>query len=161
MNTTNALPLHTTHGTMRRAYLGMWHSQEILRNGAQGDCFALPSYSHDILGTYVAGPGAVVTDEMVALPSPLREGLTTDSLALFIEFAEDACNYSGTPEVGGNVHMNAARRGNLTDLKKHGLVRTFVDGNLAWIEFTARGHAYAKFLGLDTSSFDYVLSGRV
>jgi len=164
MNPNQNLPLHTTHGTMNLCGLGIWIAFDGSKTGRKvGTGNVCGGRGYGWLENHTPAIGAVVTDEMVALPQPAAVlgpvvALTPASLALFIEFAKDACNYSGTPEVGGNVHMNAARRGNLTDLKKQGLVRTFTvpyDGPEIWLEFTPRGVAYAKFLGLDTFAFDY------
>jgi hypothetical protein len=69
--------------------------------------------------------------------------LTPDSLALFLAYARDAGNWSGTPMVGGNVGGSKADAGNLTDLKKAGLLTTFVDDGNKWIKFTAAGIALA------------------
>lgn len=71
--------------------------------------------------------------------------LTTDSHNLFVAYAKDAGNWSGTPLVGGNVSiLGAARdRGNLTDLKKVGLIETFISDGRSWVRFTDKGRAYA------------------
>lgn len=69
--------------------------------------------------------------------------LTEKSLALFLDYAQDAGNWSGTPLVGGNVGGSKEDRGNLTDLKKAGLIQTFVDERCTWVEFTAAGKAFA------------------
>ena len=146
MNTT--LNLRTTHGTLHARF---------------PDCWLVRSFN---LREFLSIRGLVRTESLLATgpkepQSPLREGLTPDSLALFTEFALDACNWSGTPLVGGNVWMDQARNGNLTDLKKNGLVRTFtVDGPAIWLEFTPHGVAYAKFLGLNTRAIDYLLNQR-
>lgn len=73
--------------------------------------------------------------------------ITERSLALFIEYAKDAGNWSGTPLVGGNVGGSAEDRGNLTQLKQAGLIRTWNDGGI-WIAFTDAGKALAKDHGL-------------
>lgn len=75
--------------------------------------------------------------------------LTDESLKLFTEYAEDACNWGGTPCVGGNVKQTPARNGNLTDLKKAGLLRTFESDRQTWITFTPAGVALAANLGIE------------
>lgn len=62
--------------------------------------------------------------------------LTADSAALFTALIEDAGNWSGQPLIGGNVEMTKARKGNLTDLVKKGLLTVVDDGE---------GHTYAAF----------------
>jgi hypothetical protein len=80
--------------------------------------------------------------------------ITETSLALFLAYANDAGNWSGTPLVGGNVGGDVkAQRGNLTQLKKAGLIKTFTDDgdrpDLVWLEFTAAGKALATQHGID------------
>lgn len=65
--------------------------------------------------------------------------ITPKSLALFIMFADDAGNWSGTPLVS----LTAAQRGNLVQLKKAGLVRTFESDDQTWLAFTALGYELA------------------
>lgn len=77
--------------------------------------------------------------------------LTTDSETLFREYIEDTWNWTGTPLVGGNVRMNHARNGNLTDLKQKGLLYTDTinsEGDI-WLYFTEAGYALADALGLE------------
>ena len=77
--------------------------------------------------------------------------LSVESTRLFIDLAEDAGNWSGTPLWGGNVGGGRQDRGNLTDLKKKGLVTTDVDEGQTWIFFTALGTEVARRLGIDVS----------
>jgi hypothetical protein len=77
--------------------------------------------------------------------------LTAASLALFLEYANDAGNWGGTPLVGGNVTMDAAAKGNLTDLKKNGLLTTFREDGEMWINFTAAGLELLRSHGVVTS----------
>lgn len=75
--------------------------------------------------------------------------LTEQSRALFVAFAEDADNWSGEPCVdAGNVPFGTAERGNLTQLKRAGLVTTFVYDRHTWIRFTAAGKAFAAECGV-------------
>jgi hypothetical protein len=74
--------------------------------------------------------------------------LTKRSAELFRLYAEDAANWSGMPLVGGNIGGSKADRGNLTHLKRAGLITTSIDEGNTWISFTAAGHAYACELGI-------------
>lgn len=78
----------------------------------------------------------------------VREALTTRSLDLFLAYARDAANWSGTPLVGGNVPSGREERGNLTQLKRAGLVTTFVSDGDTWLEFTAAGRELASYCGV-------------
>ena len=69
----------------------------------------------------------------------LKHNLTINSLNLFLHFAKDACNWSGTPL----VDLTPSERGNLTQLKKANLVRTFESDDCTWLEFTDSGKAAA------------------
>jgi len=75
--------------------------------------------------------------------------LTEKSLELFLDYARDAGNWSGTPLVGGNVGGTAQDRGNLTQLKRAGLLTTFrsSDGE-RWIEFSDKGRELAAKHGI-------------
>lgn len=74
--------------------------------------------------------------------------LTQQSKALFLEYAKDACNWSGTPLVGGNVSSSQEANGNLTQLKRAGLVKTNEYDGAMWLDFTEAGKAYALSLGV-------------
>ena len=69
--------------------------------------------------------------------------LTEASTALFLEFARDADNWNGQPLVGGNVTITKEERGNLTQLKRAGLVTTFVEEGNTRLDFTDAGKALA------------------
>lgn len=75
--------------------------------------------------------------------------LTERSKELFFEYAKDAPNWSGNPLVGGNVGGSKEDRGNLTQLKRAGLITTFMDEGDAWIVFTDAGVAFAAENGVD------------
>ena len=75
--------------------------------------------------------------------------ITETSRALFLAYAEDAGNWSGVPLVGGNVGGSKEERGNLTQLKRAGLITTFADEGQTWLYFTDAGIAYAATLGVD------------
>lgn len=91
---------------------------------------------------------AVEDDAPVAQPANMN--LTKKSIDLFVAYAEDACNWSGTPLVGGNVGGSKEDRGNLTQLKKAGLIETDYDReeDCTWILFTDMGVEYASALGI-------------
>jgi hypothetical protein len=72
--------------------------------------------------------------------------MTDETAKLFRSIVEDLPNWTGTTPCFN--HLNAARRGNLTDLKKLGLVTTFRNDGDDWIELTAAGEQHAHALGL-------------
>jgi len=74
--------------------------------------------------------------------------LTEKSLELFLDYARDAGNWSGTPLVGGNVGGTAQDRGNLTQLKRAGLLTTFKYDGERWIEFSDKGRELAAKHGI-------------
>ena len=74
--------------------------------------------------------------------------ITNASAELFLAYAKDACNWNGTPLVGGNVGGSKEERGNLTQLKRAGLITTFADEGLTWIAFTESGKAFAAEHGV-------------
>lgn len=78
--------------------------------------------------------------------------ITATSLQLFLDYARDAGNWSGTPLVGGNVGGSKEERGNITQLKRAGLVKTFVDEGNTWLQFTAEGKALAAQHGVEITS---------
>ena len=69
--------------------------------------------------------------------------ITDESLRVFLAYAKDACNWGGAPLVGGNVGGDKAERGNLTQLKRAGLIETSIDCGDVFIFFTAAGEALA------------------
>jgi hypothetical protein len=81
----------------------------------------------------------------------IEVGITYTSFEVFMAYAKDAGNWSGTPLVGGNVGGSKEERGNLTQLKKVGLITTDVDDGLTWIYFTDAGKKFATEMGCDLS----------
>lgn len=79
---------------------------------------------------------------MISIPN-----ITEASLNLFLAYAKDAGNWSGTPLVGGNLGGTKEDRGNLTQLKQAGLIETFKDRG-TWISFTDAGKALASKHGI-------------
>jgi hypothetical protein len=75
--------------------------------------------------------------------------ITDQSMKVFIAYAKDAGNWSGTPLVGGNVGGGKEDRGNLTQLKQAGLISTFKDEGCTWISFTEQGKALAEQNGIE------------
>ena len=72
--------------------------------------------------------------------------LTPDSLDLFLGFAEDAPNWSGSPL----VTVTPQQRGNLADLKKKGLLTTWEDEDgCVFVNFTEAGIAFAVEHGFE------------
>lgn len=78
------------------------------------------------------------------------KAITEKSTRLFFAYAEDAGNWNGQPLVGGNVGGSKEDRGNLTQLKKAGLIETDYDQyeDLTWIRFTDAGKEFADYLGV-------------
>lgn len=80
--------------------------------------------------------------------------ITPRSLAVFLGYAEDAENWSGTPPLGGGGGGSKEDRGNITQLKRAGLIETFVDqggdgGDETWIRFTDKGRKLAGEHGIE------------
>jgi hypothetical protein len=73
--------------------------------------------------------------------------ITTASLALFDDLAADAPNWSGQPLLDGNVVITKEERGNLTQLKRAGLLTTFLDEGNIWVIFTDKGEEFAASRG--------------
>ncbi len=78
-----------------------------------------------------------------------RLGITYTSFEVFMAYAKDAGNWSGMPLVGGNVGGSKQERGNLTQLKKTGLIQTSVEEGNTWIIFTERGREFAAEMGVE------------
>lgn len=70
--------------------------------------------------------------------------MTTETEKLFIELGEDAGNWSGQPMLDYNVPIGRQRRGNLTDLKKLGLLRTASNEDGTYVVFTDKGKELLK-----------------
>jgi hypothetical protein len=73
--------------------------------------------------------------------------ITPASLELFKGLADDAANWSGTPP----AWVSKEERGNLTQLKRAGLLTTFDYEGDAWVDFTEAGKALAAEHGIDLS----------
>jgi len=74
--------------------------------------------------------------------------ITDKSKSLFLAYANDAGNWSGTPLVGGNVGGSKEDRGNLTQLKVAGLIETWNDEGHTWLRFTEAGVKFAAENGV-------------
>ena len=74
--------------------------------------------------------------------------ITETSLAVFLAYAKDATNWGGEPLVGGNVGGSKEERGNLTQLKQAGLIRTLKDEGDTFVIFTDAGRALAADNGI-------------
>lgn len=79
--------------------------------------------------------------------------ITETSKKLFLDYASDAGNWSGTPLVGGNVGGSKEDRGNLTQLKRAGLLTTDVSEGLTWVYFTEAGFKYARENGVEMEDY--------
>lgn len=75
--------------------------------------------------------------------------ITDRSLEVFLAYAEDADNWGGTPLVGGNVGGGTEERGNLTQLKRAGLITTATDDGDVFVYFTEAGRALAAEHGIE------------
>ena len=77
--------------------------------------------------------------------------LSQESKALFEEMAQEAQNWNGTPLL---PVLSRAQKGNLTDLKRKGLVFTEDDGDgFQWVFFTSAGKNVAHELGIACTSW--------
>ncbi len=75
--------------------------------------------------------------------------ITPESQRVFEAYARDAVNWNGSPLVGGNVGGSREERGNLTQLKRAGLITTENNGIDLWVEFTELGREYAAEMGIE------------
>jgi len=79
--------------------------------------------------------------------------LTTASLNTFLAYARDAGNWSDTPLVSdGNITCTKEMRGNLTDLKRKGLVIIGDDGDGKFVVFTKSGSELAAQHGIEVKA---------
>ena len=74
--------------------------------------------------------------------------LTPASRQLFSALAEAAGNWGSMVPTDGNVVITKEERGNLTQLKRAGLVVTQQEDGSAWVLFTQAGADLAKELGI-------------
>ena len=75
--------------------------------------------------------------------------LTQASLELFLFYARDAGNWGGYPWLNGNRDFTKEDRGNLTQLKKAGLLITCKDSELGeFIQFLEKGAELALTHGI-------------
>ena len=84
----------------------------------------------------------------------LQHNITSRSLGVFLIYAKDAGNWGGQPLVGGNVGGSLEDNGNLTQLKKVGLITTQEEKErgrpaCVWIRFTDKGKALAAEYGIE------------
>jgi hypothetical protein len=84
--------------------------------------------------------------------------ITETSKRVFMAYAKDAGNWSGTPLVGGNVGGDKAEQGNLTQLKQAELITTQYDReqDSTWIYFTDLGKAWSRANGFDIDTGEAV-----
>ena len=73
------------------------------------------------------------------------DGMTDATIGLFRALAGDANNWHGEPL----IDITPSQRGNLTDLKKRGLINTYRADGCDWCQFTCDGELLAKDLGFD------------
>jgi hypothetical protein len=70
--------------------------------------------------------------------------LTEKSLSLFLSLARDAKNWNGEPL----LDVSKEERGNLTQLKREGLLSTFRDEGCDWVIFSQAGSEFAAQHGI-------------
>lgn len=104
-----------------------------------GGCFDLYSRFDNDEATRIANEVQSALDEWIRSGGLRPAGMTSRTLARFLEYARDAPNWGGMPLVGGNVGGDAADNGYLTAMKKQGLIRTQLDARNPMIIFTAAG----------------------
>ena len=75
--------------------------------------------------------------------------LTPKSEELFKQFCDSTWDWSGTPL----LEITSNQRGNLTDLKRKGLVNTDTDEGCEWVHFTKKGYDYANSQGYDYEKY--------
>lgn len=75
--------------------------------------------------------------------------ITETSLKVFLAYAKDAGNWSGTPCIGGNVGGSREERGNLTQLKQAKLITTFHSDGCDFVSFTEEGRKLAASHGIE------------
>ena len=73
--------------------------------------------------------------------------MTPKTLKLFTALAADADNWGGETLLDGNVPIGPSEKGNLTDLKKQGLIQTYSEDGDTWCIFTEAGKQLAAELG--------------
>jgi hypothetical protein len=75
--------------------------------------------------------------------------MSQKSLQLFLDYARDARNWpSQIPRLGGNVAMTKGGQGNISQLKRAGLIMSFRDDGYSYIFFTDEGIALAAKHGI-------------
>jgi hypothetical protein len=80
--------------------------------------------------------------------------ITARSLTLFMAYVRDIENWDGAPLVGANVGGSPEDGGNLTQLKRAELVKTFTDSDgLTWLRFTPAGVKLAAEHGVEIMEF--------
>lgn len=78
----------------------------------------------------------------------MNTNLSAEALAYFVALAEDACNWSGHPLVGGNVSQGVKENGYLTACKKEEVLTTSFDGRDSFVNFTEKGVELAASMGV-------------
>lgn len=73
------------------------------------------------------------------------DSLTPESRRLFLDLVKDSFEWSGVPL----LDITREQRGNLTDLKRCGLIKTETDEGHTWCYFTTLGREAARLLGYE------------
>lgn len=74
-------------------------------------------------------------------------GMTEDTAYLLVSFCLDAPNWNGSPM----LDISKEDRGNLTDLKKRGLLNTWKDDGITYVFFTDAGKQLIKTTSFATN----------
>lgn len=82
---------------------------------------------------------------MTTNASSVLDSLTPASRSLFVDLVTDSFNWSGMPRINTTREL----RGNLTDLKRSGLVKTEIYDGFTWCSFTLLGREAALSLGYE------------
>jgi len=75
--------------------------------------------------------------------------LTGRETELFNAYAEEASDYDGLAQVGGNVPHGHGQDCTLASLEEKGMVQRFTKCRRSWVRFTAKGIALAARNGID------------
>ena len=79
----------------------------------------------------------------------MNNELTDTSAKLLTDLIADAGNWAGMPPLDGNVQTDTALKGNVTDLKKKGYIRTQTDEGCVWVIFTEKAVEFAAAHGYE------------
>jgi hypothetical protein len=108
----------------------------MIRKGEPNYWTSTPHLKRDDESIFYIEDGSITSIE--------RSNMTNESLALFKDLIEDAPNWNGQPL----LDISKEERGNLTQLKREGLLKTVEDEGNTFALFTQKGISYAREIGL-------------